>query len=342
MSLSRVSFVLAAALLPASAGLEAQELVRNCGSGPRYEQLAAGAAFREQMASIAFEARRQYALVQGPRAKAPGLVTIPVVVHVLYNVDDKNAPTESNISDDQVRSQIDALNHDYDPPAADARDTAKVPLRFANLFGISRLRFALADKDQEGGKTTGIERTATKTLKFVSTEDTAKDPARGGVAPWPADRYLNLWIVPDLVNDKGSALFGYSSWPSEPASKDGVVIWYRAFGTKGAVAPRYDLGRTATHEIGHWLGLHHLWGDHEPNEDCLDDGVDDTPKQSGPHYKCPTDKPVTCKNGPDGAMFMNYMDYPPDACLSMFTVGQVARMRATLANVRKTFAPAAP
>jgi hypothetical protein len=342
MDLDRLSFVLAAALLAANARLEAKELVRRCGSGPRYEQLATSGAFRDRMATLSLEAEHQYALVKGPTPKAPARLTLPVVVHVLYNVDDKNVPTASNITDDQVRSQFAVLNHDYDPPASDARDKARVPLYFANLFGAPRLQFALAETDPEGAKTTGIVRVSTKTTKFVSTTDAAKKPAEGGAAPWDRSRYLNVWIVPDLVDDKDTSLFGYASWPAEPAAADGVVIWYRAFGTKGEVAPKYDLGRTTTHEIGHWLGLHHLWGDGEANANCIDDEVDDTPKQSGPHFQCPPGKTVSCKNDPDGDMYMNYMDYPPDACLTMFTLGQAARMRATLEKERKTVGRAAP
>ena len=143
MHLGHLSFVLVVALLASNTALEAQEIVRRCGSGPRYQQLATSGIFRDRMAGLLTEARRQYALVQDPAAKAPAVLTLPVVVHVLYNVDDKNVPTASNISDEQIRSQLVALNRDFHPPASDARDKSKVPLHFATLFGMARLQLSL-------------------------------------------------------------------------------------------------------------------------------------------------------------------------------------------------------
>ena len=148
--------------------------------------------------------------------------------------------------------------------------------------------------------------------------------------------------MPGLIDNRGLALAGYSSFPKEKADVDGVVIAYKSFGTTGTAEAPYNGGRTATHEIGHWLNLHHLWGDHDGNTSCTkaeDDLVDDTPRQKYPHMTCIPEQPLptSCPNEPTGDMYMNYMDYPPDSCMSMFTVGQVARMRATLQNVRIGF-----
>jgi hypothetical protein len=116
---------------------------------------------------------------------------------------------------------------------------------------------------------------------------------------------------------------GYSSVMGGPVKKDGIVIDRAAFGS-GGNGGGYNMGRTAVHEAGHWLGLKHIWGD----TDCGDDLVDDTPKQSFYDVGCPTGIRVTCNNGPNGNMYMNYMDFTDDACLNLFTLGQKERMRA--------------
>ncbi len=134
---------------------------------------------------------------------------------------------------------------------------------------------------------------------------------------WDDQNYLNIWVC----NLRKVA--GYSSVPGEVAKKDGIVIDYTVFGTTNFI-PGYELGRTAVHETGHWLGLKHLWGD----SDCGDDFVDDTPKQRGYNIGCPTGIRVTCDNGPNGDMYMNYMDYVKDECINLFTEGQKSRMQA--------------
>jgi hypothetical protein len=118
-----------------------------------------------------------------------------------------------------------------------------------------------------------------------------------------------------------------------PAEGDGVVITTTAFGTTGTAASPFHLGRTLTHEIGHWLNLFHIWGD-DDGECTGSDQVDDTPNQGDANVQCPAFPQLSCKNGPNGSMFMNYMDYSDDACMFMFTAGQVTRMEATLAVAR--------
>jgi hypothetical protein len=249
------------------------------------------------------------------------LVTIQVVVHVVHKTD------EENISDAQVKSQIDALNRDY---RAKNADTRKVPPVWKSLVLDSKIQFALATKDPAGKPTSGITRTATTVASF-GPDDSVKAKKTGGVPPWPADRYLNIWVC-----NLSSNLLGYAQFPGGPAKTDGVVILFSAFGTrKGAMAP-FDKGRTATHEVGHFLGLRHIWGD---RNDCSgNDFVADTPPAMQANTGKPTFPHITCNNGPSGDMFMNYMDYVDDDTMFMFTTGQVARMNATLAGPRKKLA----
>jgi len=152
---------------------------------------------------------------------------------------------------------------------------------------------------------------------------------RGGADAWPTDKYLNLWVC-----DLGNGLLGYAQFPGGPADTDGVVILNSAFGTIGSAASPFDLGRTAVHEVGHWLNLNHIWGD---TSDCTGtDHVPDTPGAQLPNYNKPVFPHVTCTNGPNGDMFMNYMDYVDDDSMVMFTTGQSARMQATLAGPRSS------
>ena len=249
------------------------------------------------------------------------LITIPVVVHVVHRTGDEN------ITKAQVKSQIDVLNRDF---RAKNADKSKVPAVWKSLVIDPRIQFALATRDPRGKPTDGITRTATTVAEFAP-DNAIKSKRRGGVDAWPANKYLNIWVC-----NLGEGLLGYAQFPGGPAKTDGVVILYSAFGSRGRVNPPFNKGRTATHEIGHFLGLRHIWGD---RNDCTgNDFVADTP----PALESNTGKPkfphVTCNNGPDGDMFMNYMDYVDDAAMFMFTTGQVARMNATLAGPRKKLA----
>jgi hypothetical protein len=249
------------------------------------------------------------------------LITIPVVVHVVHGTE------KENISDAQVKSQIDALNKDF---RANNTDTGKIPKVWKSLASDAKVQFALATKDPKGKKTSGITRTATKATSF-GPNDTVKSRKTGGVNPWPTDRYLNIWVCA-----LGQGLLGYAQFPGGPSKTDGVVILQSAFGTQGTATAPFNKGRTATHEVGHYLGLRHIWGD---RNDCSgDDFVADTPRAREANYGKPKFPHVTCNNGPSGDMFMNYMDYVDDAAMFMFTAGQVARMNATLAGPRKKLA----
>jgi hypothetical protein len=274
------------------------------------------AAARAEVENLAFAYERRTQLTA-----RFGVTQIPVAVHVVHHTD------AQNVSDAQIQSQIDVLNQDY---RRDNADVAQVPAVWQPVTADCRIEFHLATTDPDGNPTNGITRTATEAVSF-GTDDAVKSAASGGADAWPADRYLNLWVC-----QLESGLLGYAQFPGGPAETDGVVITHSGFGTNGTATAPFDLGRTATHEIGHWLNLFHIWGD--DGTGCSGtDFVEDTPNQAGPNTGCPDFPHVTCDNGPDGDMFMNYMDYTDDRCMFMFSSGQLTRMDATLDGPRSSF-----
>jgi hypothetical protein len=278
--------------------------------------------YRQARLAIDAEARAAVGVVE-----RIGLVEIPLAMHIVWNT------PESNISEAQITSQIDVLNRDF---RGTNPDVSIVPSSFASLVADAEVRFVLAERDPLGNPTTGITRRQTTVTSF-SDDDSVKFAATGGTDAWPPDRYLNVWVC-----QLSGGLLGYAQFPGGPAATDGVVVTHTGFGTTGTAAPPFDLGRTATHEIGHWLNLYHIFGNSWP-PNCTDsDEVDDTPNQEGPNFGCPTFPHISCNNGPNGDLFMNYMDYVDDACMVMFTHGQVARMKACLEGPRNTFPSVAP
>jgi hypothetical protein len=272
-------------------------------------------AFR--MAQFTLESDTARLMRADARSQRTGIVRIPVVVHVVFNA------ASENISMTQIRSQITALNRDY---RASNPDRVKTPSAWQGLVADAQIQFVLASRDPNGNTTTGVTRTKTTRTEF-GTGDTVKAKSKGGANPWPADRYLNFWVC-----TLGGGLLGYAQFPGGPAKTDGVVILNTAFGTTGTATAPFDRGRTATHEVGHWLNLRHIWGD---TEDCTGtDLVADTPNAALPNFGKPHFPHVSCHNGPNGDMFMNYMDYVDDAAMFMFTTQQVARMRASLDGPR--------
>jgi len=249
---------------------------------------------------------------QGDRA----LVTIPVVVHVVYNT------TAENVSDAQIQSQITVLNQDFRKLNADVANT---PGAFASLAGDANIEFCLATVDPNGNATNGVLRVPTTATSF-GTNNTVKSSTSGGSNAWNASKYLNLWVC-----DISGTILGYAQFPGGSASTDGVVVDYQYFGTIGTATAPFNKGRTATHEVGHWLNLRHIWGD--DGTGCTgSDLVTDTPNAAGPNTGCPAFPSVTCSNGPNGDMHMNYMDYTDDACMYMFSNGQISRMQALFAT----------
>ena len=276
--------------------------------------------YRERRLKAEEQTRESIDSGQALRATAR-LTTLKVVVHVVYR------SAQENISDAQVKSQIDVLNRDFRAKNTDRR---KVPAVWKSLVIDSNIQFALATRDPNGKRTSGITRTATTALEF-GPDNSVKSKKTGGVDPWPTDRYLNMWVC-----KLSGGLLGYAQFPGGPAKTDGVVVLHSAFGSRGAVKAPFNKGRTATHEVGHFLGLRHIWGD---RNDCSgNDFVADTPPARQANMGKPKFPQITCNNGPSGDMFMNYMDYVDDAAMFMFTAGQVARMNATLAGPRRKLA----
>ena len=263
---------------------------------------------------------------RGFAALAPRVRTIPTVVHVVHKT------AAQNISDAQIKSQIKILNDDFRKLNADA---SKIPGPFKPLAADCNIQFKLATKDVFGSASTGITRTKTNKASF-SFDDKVKSSKTGGADPWPARRYLNIWVC-----NLGGGLLGYAQFPGGPSATDGVVILSSAFGDTGTAADPFDLGRTTTHEVGHWLNLFHIWGD--DGTGCKgSDHCADTPNQASENYGKPTFPHVSCKNGPNGDLFMDYMDYVDDDAMFMFTKGQAMRMNAALNGPRKRLFQAVP
>jgi hypothetical protein len=235
------------------------------------------------------------------RLLANGTIEIPVVVNVVYKT------AEQNISDAQIASQIAVLNADF---GATNADISNVPAIFQGVqAGNVGITFVL---DQ-------VRRILTKKTSFSYTTDGVKKASGGGIAPLSPTTKLNMWSC----NLSGGTL-GYAQFPGGSPATDGVVMDDNAFGVTVAGAP-YNKGRTATHEVGHWLNLRHIWGD----ATCGNDLVSDTPLHTGANFGCPAAGITSSCAGTPVMMTMNYMDYTDDLCMYMFTAGQKTRMNAT-------------
>lgn len=271
-------------------------------------QLAADPWLRTRMEQI--EEFTKKAIASGELHKVVnGVIEIPVVVNVLWKT---NA---ENISLAQIQSQIDVLNADFNNTNSDLNST---PTIYKPSIGKVGVRFVL--------KTVNRKPTNKKSW---SPNDGMKRSSQGGIDPTDPVNNLNMWSC-----NLGQSLLGYAQFPGGDPSTDGVVVLYSAFGSRalhsaGTYTSKYDLGRTATHEVGHWMNLRHIWGD--DGTSCSgSDLVGDTPNQAGYNVGCPTFPRRTCSN--NGDMSMNYMDYTDDRCMFMFTAGQVQRMLAVFAS----------
>ncbi len=233
--------------------------------------------------------------------------TIPVVVHVVYK------SNTQNISDAQVLSQIDVLNKDFRRLNTDANNTW-------SQADDTQIEFCLASVDPNGNPTSGITRTQTNVTSFNPDQEKMKKSGQGGIDPWNPSEYLNIWVC-----NISQGILGYAQFPGGPAATDGVVVGYQYFGTSGTATAPFNLGRTGTHEVGHYLNLYHIWGDGPCGQD---DNVSDTPASDAANYGCASGH-SSCGSTD---MVENYMDYSDDACMNLFTTGQKNRMRALLAQ----------
>lgn len=304
----KAGFALLLLILTTAGQLAAQ---KKC-SGQNYQilRLKEDASLAQLMSHTESFIARQLSGAMASRGEAV-VIKIPVVVHNLYHY-----PSEK-ISLEQVQSQLNALNTCFRRRNA---DTVKTPAYFRGLAADCQIEFYLAISDSRKRSTTGLIRKYTP-IKEWEADDKMKFNAEMGDNAWDPNSYLNIWVC------NLNRVAGYASIPGDEAGKDGVVIDLEAFGTLNA-QPGYEMGKTTVHEVGHWLGLKHIWGD----DYCGDDGVTDTPKQAGYNIDCPNTINITCGNGPYGDMYMNYMDLTNDACMNLFTEGQKARMLALFAS----------
>ncbi|MCC6760854.1 MAG: zinc metalloprotease [Chitinophagaceae bacterium] len=266
------------------------------------QQLAEDPSLKDKLANIEsftndYVAKKKSGLVK------QATVTIPVVVNVLYRT------AAENVSDAQIQSQIDVLNRDFNATNTDFN--SYIPAEYAGLKANVGITFTLQ----------AVVRKAT-TKSSWRTNDDMKKSSRGGINPTSPSNTLNIWVC-TLSN----SILGYAQFPGGSAATDGVVILNRAFGTTGTAAAPFNLGRTATHEVGHWANLRHIWGD----ATCGNDQVTDTPPHNTANYGCPAQGHKSTCTGTPNEMWMNYMDYTDDRCMYMFSTGQKDRMLAVFA-----------
>jgi len=279
---------------------------RTCASHDKYVEMMGGAKFSEMRTRIEQQTQRwESQPVEQRSNQANTVVTIPVVFHVVY------ANGTQNISDAQIMSQLQILNDDFRRLNSDADNTW-------SQAADSEVEFCLATNDPQGNPTDGILRVST-TVSSFGTSDNVKFSSSGGSDAWPAGSYLNFWVC-----NVGGGILGYAQFPGGSAATDGVVCDYRYVGDMGTATAPFNLGRTATHEVGHWLNLYHIWGDGNCNQD---DQVSDTPNSDAANFGCATGH-QSCSSTD---MVQNYMDYSDDACMNLFTSGQKTRMQALFA-----------
>lgn len=287
----------------------AEPVARKCASYEVLEQqLSADPTLKGRMDEIEAFVKRFESNPERERL-VNGVMEVPVVVNVLYR------SAAENISLAQIQSQIDVLNEDY---AGTNSDVSQVPSIFTAVkAGDTKIHFTLE---------TVVRKSTNK--KSWSANDAMKKSSQGGIDPTSPTTKLNIWVC-----TLGQSLLGYAQFPGGAAATDGVVILNRAFGSRakyaaGYYVSTYDKGRTATHEVGHWFNLRHIWGD----ANCGNDQVGDTPLHNSANYGCPAANTRSTCTGTPVMMTMNYMDYTDDACMYMFTAGQKTRMQATWAT----------
>jgi hypothetical protein len=275
-------------------------------------QLAANPKLRQRMADI--ENHTRDFIARGDFKVSPqGVLQIPVIVNVIYRT------ASENISLAQIQSQIDVLNEDFN---ATNSDVSQTPALFSGVVSDFDIQFTLA----------GVVRKFSS-KKSWQLNDGMKSSRTGGIDPTNPTENLNMWVVNYLAQGK---YLGFAQFPGGDPATDGVVVGHNFFGRTGVVSAPYNLGRTATHEVGHWMNLRHIWGD----ASCGNDLVSDTPLHNSYNFGCPAYPHYSTCTGTPVEMTMNYMDYTDDACMFMFTEGQKGRSLAVFAadGPRSTFA----
>ena len=242
-----------------------------------------------------------------------GKIQIPVVVNVLYRT------AAENISLTQIQSQIDVLNKDFNALNSDFN---QVPTTFSGVKANVGISFVLD----------AVYRKSTKKTSW-GTRDAMKKSSQGGLNPTSPTTKLNLWVC-----TIGGGILGYAQFPGGSSATDGVVIDSRYLGTTGTATAPFNKGRTATHEVGHWMNLRHIWGD----TTCGSDLVSDTPTHNTANYGIPAFPHYSTCSGTPIEMTMNYMDYTDDAGMYMFSNGQKSRMLAIFASGGSRFSFAQP
>lgn len=243
---------------------------------------------------------------------ADGTVEIPVVFNVIYNT------AAQNISDARIAEQIAVLNADY---GATNSDVSNIPTAFqSSKAGDVKIRFKLVATNRKQNTKTG----------WKSNLNEMKKSTTGGINATDASKNMNIWVVNSILDENGQpGTLGYAYYPESAGLwYDGLVIGYQYIGKTGASAP-FNLGRTVTHEVGHYLNLPHLWG--SSNTGCQTDYSNDTPVSPGPNYGTPS-YPLSrvCGGVSRSQMFMNYMDYVDDKAMFMFSANQKTRMQAVV------------
>lgn len=280
-----------------------EALQRKCAAQDVLEQkMAADPALRTRMNEI--EAFTRRAIESGEAGRlVNGVLEIPVVVNVIYRT------SAENISQTQIQSQIDVLNEDFNNTNSDAGNT---PAEFKTVQANVGIKFVLE----------GVNRKYSSKRSW-STNDDMKFASKGGIDATTPTTHLNMWVV-NKMTYQGGTILGYAQFPGGAAATDGVVIGYNFFGRTGTLSAPFNKGRTATHEVGHWMNLRHIWGD----ATCGNDLVGDTPPHNTYNFGCPSYPHKSTCAGQPNEMTMNYMDYTDDACMYMFTNGQKARIDA--------------
>lgn len=247
--------------------------------------------------------------------KLPDTIFIPLVFHVLWHI------PEENITDSQIISQVRILNEDFNAMNADTNNT---PDYFKPFRGRTHFYFQLAKQDPDGIPANGINRVYTLRRKGFGLDGSVSITRFGGQDAWDPRYYVNIWVC---NMEQLSGTFASTYFPGGSNKRDGIQCDYHYVGTGGITQPPYNLGRTITHEMGHYFNLDHTWGptDYSNIPYCGDDDhVEDTPPQSRANYYCPSFPKSSCGNVSD--MYMNYMDYTDDPCMNMFSRGQAERM----------------